>query len=43
MVDKATSKKIERLIAPYRVTRGRGFRLADIDPADTHRLGAEKK
>jgi PPK2 family polyphosphate:nucleotide phosphotransferase len=43
MVDKATLKKIERLIAPYRVTKGRGFRLADIDPADTHRLGAEDK
>jgi PPK2 family polyphosphate:nucleotide phosphotransferase len=43
MVDKATFKKIERLIAPYRVTNGRGFRLADIDPADTHRLGSEDK
>jgi PPK2 family polyphosphate:nucleotide phosphotransferase len=43
MVDKTTLKKIERLIAPYRVTNGRGFRLADIDPADTHRLGAEDK
>ena len=43
MVDKATFKKIERLIAPYRVTKGRGFRLADIDPADTHRLGTEDK
>ena len=43
MVDKTTLKKIERLIAPYRVTNGRGFRLADIDPADTHRLGSEDK
>jgi PPK2 family polyphosphate:nucleotide phosphotransferase len=43
MVDKTTFKKIERLIAPYRVTNGRGFRLADIDPADTHRLGSEDK
>jgi PPK2 family polyphosphate:nucleotide phosphotransferase len=43
MVDNATFKKIERLIAPYRVTKGRGFRLADIDPADTHRLGTEDK
>ncbi|MDQ1310540.1 MAG: hypothetical protein QG601_1810 [Pseudomonadota bacterium] len=43
MVDKTTLKKIERLIAPYRVTNGRGFKLADIDPADTHRLGAEDK
>jgi hypothetical protein len=43
MVDKATLKRIERLIGPYRVTGGRGFRLADIDPADTHRLGAENK
>jgi PPK2 family polyphosphate:nucleotide phosphotransferase len=43
MVDKTTFKKIERLIAPYRVTNGRAFRLADIDPADTHRLGPEDK
>jgi PPK2 family polyphosphate:nucleotide phosphotransferase len=43
MVDKTTLKNIERLIAPYRVTKGRGFRLADVDPADTHRLGAEDK
>jgi PPK2 family polyphosphate:nucleotide phosphotransferase len=43
MVDKATLNRIERLITPYRVTKGRGFRLADIDPADTHRLGAEDK
>ena len=43
MVDKTTHKKIERLIAPYRVTKGRGFRLADIDPADTHRLDAGDK
>jgi len=43
MVEKTTLKNIERLIAPYRVTKGRGFRLADVDPADTHRLGAEDK
>jgi PPK2 family polyphosphate:nucleotide phosphotransferase len=43
MVDKATLKRIERFIAPYRVTKGQGFRLADIDPADTHRLAAEDK
>ena len=43
MVDKTTVKKIERLIAPYRVTNGRDFRLANIDPADTHRLGSEDK
>jgi PPK2 family polyphosphate:nucleotide phosphotransferase len=43
MVDKTTLKKIERLIAPYRVTNGRGFKLADIDPADTHRLGSADK
>ena len=43
MVEKTTLKNIERLIAPYRVTKGRGFRLADVDPADTHRLGTEDK
>jgi polyphosphate kinase 2 (PPK2 family) len=43
MLNTSTLKRIERFIAPYRVTQGQGFRLADIDPADTHRLGAEDK
>jgi PPK2 family polyphosphate:nucleotide phosphotransferase len=43
VLDKQTLKNIERLIAPYRVTKGSKFRLADIDPGDTHMLGAEDK
>ena len=43
MGDKAVLKRIEKLISPYRVTRGNGFRLKDIDPGDTHRLGTEDK
>jgi len=32
---------MERLIAPYRLSQGRGLRLAETDAIDTHRLGAE--
>jgi PPK2 family polyphosphate:nucleotide phosphotransferase len=40
---KAQLKRIEALIAPYRITRGKGFRLKDIDPGDTADLKAEAK
>ncbi|HET6304637.1 MAG TPA: polyphosphate kinase 2 family protein, partial [Myxococcota bacterium] len=30
-------------VRPYRVTRGERFRLEDVDPGDTGRLGAEDK
>jgi PPK2 family polyphosphate:nucleotide phosphotransferase len=43
MGDKAVLKRIEKLISPYRVTQGKGFRLKDIDPGDTRRLGSEDK
>ena len=43
MLDKATIKRIEDFIAPYRVTRGKGFRLKDIDPGDTRGIGSEQK
>jgi PPK2 family polyphosphate:nucleotide phosphotransferase len=36
-------ERIERLISPYRVTKGKGFRLKDIDPGDTRKLGSEDK
>jgi PPK2 family polyphosphate:nucleotide phosphotransferase len=36
-------KNARKLIAPYRVTRGDGFRLKDFDPADTGGFGAEDK
>jgi PPK2 family polyphosphate:nucleotide phosphotransferase len=43
MTDKAMLKRIDRFIAPYRITSGRKFRLKDIDPGDTHRLGTDQK
>lgn len=35
--------RIPAFLAPYRITSGKGFRLADIDPADTRRLSSEDK
>ena len=43
MSDKNILKRIEKLVAPYRVTRGKGFRLKDIDPDDTYGLKSELK
>jgi PPK2 family polyphosphate:nucleotide phosphotransferase len=40
---KAILKRIERLISPYRVTKGKGFRLKDIDPGDTRKYTSEDK
>jgi PPK2 family polyphosphate:nucleotide phosphotransferase len=40
---KSQRERIERLISRYRVTRGKGFRLGDIDPADTAELNSEDK
>jgi PPK2 family polyphosphate:nucleotide phosphotransferase len=34
-MDKAMRARLENLLARYRVTKGKGFRLKDIDPADT--------
>ena len=36
------SKRIESLIAPYRVTEGKGFRLKRIEPGDTRGLEKEE-
>jgi len=36
-------KKIKRFVHPYRVTRGKDFRLKDFDPGDTHGLKSEFK
>jgi PPK2 family polyphosphate:nucleotide phosphotransferase len=36
-------KRIEKLISPYRIAKGKGFRLKDIDPADTRGLRSEQK
>jgi PPK2 family polyphosphate:nucleotide phosphotransferase len=43
MLDKKTWKKLDKLIRRYRVTEGKGFRLKDIDPGDTHGLKSEFK
>ena len=43
MLEKSTRKRIESLIAPYRVTRGKEFRLRDCDPGDTHGFGSDLK
>jgi len=36
------SRRIESLIAPYRVAAGKGFRLSRMDPRDTRGLAKEK-
>jgi PPK2 family polyphosphate:nucleotide phosphotransferase len=41
--NKAILKRIDKLISPYRVTKGKRFRLQDIDPGDTHNFGSEDK
>jgi PPK2 family polyphosphate:nucleotide phosphotransferase len=38
-----TKNRIKDFIKPYRIVDGRGFRLRDIDPADTGSLGSEHK
>jgi polyphosphate kinase 2 (PPK2 family) len=36
-------KRIGKLVDPYRVTRGKKFRLEDFDPGDTGGLGSDHK
>lgn len=36
-------KRLKKFLKPYRVTRGRRFRLKDFDPGDTHNLKSEDK
>src|SRR5660398_8989 len=36
-------KKIQKLVDPYRITKGKGFRLKDIDPGDTGGFGSDQK
>lgn len=40
---KSQFQRIDRFISPYRVTRGKGFRLKDVDPGDTAQLKSEDK
>lgn len=42
-IDPERRKAIDALLARYRVTSGKGFRLADHDPADTADLALDKK
>jgi PPK2 family polyphosphate:nucleotide phosphotransferase len=37
------AKRLEKLVRPYRVTKGKGFRLADHDPGDTRGMPSERK
>jgi PPK2 family polyphosphate:nucleotide phosphotransferase len=36
-------KRLRKFLEPYRVTRGKDFRLKDHDPGDTHDFGSEQK
>jgi PPK2 family polyphosphate:nucleotide phosphotransferase len=36
-------KRIDRLVSPYRITKGKTFRLKDIDPGDTAGHGSEER
>lgn len=36
-------KKLKKLVDPYRITKGKGFRLKDIDPVDTGGFGSDQK
>ena len=36
-------RRIDRFVSPYRVTKGKKFRLKEIDPGDTGGLGSEAK
>ncbi len=40
---KSQLARVGKFIRPYRITRGKGFRLKDIDPADTAGLKSEDK
>jgi PPK2 family polyphosphate:nucleotide phosphotransferase len=42
-IGRKTLRKIESFIRPYRVTGASGFRLRNIDPADTQGMGDEHK
>ena len=35
--------RVEKFIDPYRITKGKGFRLKDIDPGDTREIKSDRK
>jgi PPK2 family polyphosphate:nucleotide phosphotransferase len=43
MPRKEILERIEKFIAPYRVTKGKRFRLKDVDPDDTRGLKSDQK
>ena len=40
---KVRMKRLRKFLKPYRVTRGKDFRLKDHDPGDTHEFRSEQK
>ncbi len=36
-------RRIDRFVSPYRITKGKTFRLKEFDPGDTGGLGSEQK
>ena len=43
MVQKDVLQRVRKFVDPYRVVRGKGFRLGDHDAGDTGQLGSEHK
>ncbi len=43
MPKRKTLERIASFIDPYRVTKGKGFRLEEFDPGDTHGLKSDQK
>src|SRR5512137_538662 len=43
MKRKRSLRRFTRFLDPYRITRGKGFRLRDHDPGNTGGLGSEDK
>ena len=40
---KVDAKLLDKFLRPYRVTKGKGFRLGDHDPGDTRGFKSEQK
>ena len=43
MASNGNRSRLDRFLAPYRITGGKGFRLKDHDPTDIHGLDSEHK
>jgi PPK2 family polyphosphate:nucleotide phosphotransferase len=43
MPRKEIIERLEKFVEPYRITKGKGFRLKDIDPGDTRKLKSDQK